>query len=71
MNLKPIFGTLNNLKLKKIINREHVAQVGHYSFGVNYVNIRGRLGILKSINLEYIFETLIGLQIKNFSTIYL
>jgi len=46
VNLKQIFETLNDFKQKKLINRKHVAQVGHYNFDINYVNIWGRLGIL-------------------------
>ena len=35
---------------KKLDNSKHVAQVGHYNFGINYVNIRDRLRIL---NFEF------------------
>ena len=35
---------------QKLVNIEHVDQVSYKNFGINYVNIRGRLGIL---NFEF------------------
>ena len=35
---------------KKHVNSKHVAQVGHYNFDINYVNIWNCLGIL---NFEF------------------
>jgi hypothetical protein len=46
VNLNYIFETLINIKYKKLVNIKHVYQVGHYTFGVNYVNIQGLLEIL-------------------------
>jgi hypothetical protein len=28
---------------KKLVNSKHVAQVGHYNFGIDYVNIQDHL----------------------------
>jgi hypothetical protein len=45
VNFKQIFETLKTSN-KKLINIKHLDQIDHYNFGINYVNILGRLGIL-------------------------
>jgi hypothetical protein len=47
MNLKQIFKIVNNFKLK--IYQPQIC-IDHYYFGINYVNIQGRLEIL---NFEF------------------
>ena len=49
MNLKQILETLKTLNKKFSISK-HVDQAGYYNFGINHVNIQGRLGIL---NFEF------------------
>jgi hypothetical protein len=45
INLKQIFERLNNF-IEKLINKNIVEQVGNENFGINYVNIQGRLEII-------------------------